>query len=119
MDANDLKGRERTQSEWKYTGPNIGDGVTQYLFSDRHAYTVIAMSKSKKTLTIQHDLETRTDKNGMSDMQDYTFTPDPRGREIVITLRKDGRYREKGAQSTRGSTVYVVGHRRAYHDYSF
>ena len=31
----------------------IGDGVTEYLYSDAHAFTVIA--KTKKTITIQRD----------------------------------------------------------------
>jgi len=104
---------------YEHAEPHIGLGVTEYMFSDRRAYTIVDMSKSKKTLTIQRDIAKRVDNNGMSDMQEYEYTPDPNGPTRIITLRKDGRYRDKGSQSTPGSTIYSIGYRMAYHDYSF
>ena len=58
-------------------------------------------------------MATRTDANGMSESQDYTYSPDPSGALHV--------YRWSSAQGTyqrRGSRL-ILGVRTNYHDYSF
>lgn len=98
--------------------PKVGDGATQLLYSDRHAFTVIAVHTSKSgktvTLTVQQDDATRTDNNGMSESQEYTFTKNSGLAAYRIRQSKDGGWKEVG-----GSTRFIVGSRDEYHDFSF
>lgn len=94
--------------------PEVGMGCTYSVGSDRHAATIIDMTASKKTITIQDDNCTRTDHNGgLSESQEYTYAADPNGRINKATLRKNGRYMI-------GKYSYVgLGHRSEYSDPSF
>jgi hypothetical protein len=94
--------------------PEIGMGVTLIRWTDRQAGTIIEASKSLHRIVVQLDTATRTDSNGMSEAQTYTFERNPNGRTEVYTRRKDGSYRESG-----GTSRCVLGVRAAYHDYSF
>lgn len=97
--------------------PVVGMGATHLMYSDRHAYTVIIVH-SDKELTLQADKAIRTDNYGMSDAQSYRYEQDPEGATVVITLRKDGRWRQKG-DPMKGGTIFMLGERDAHHDYSF
>ena len=88
----------------------VGDGVTHLQWSDRTPYTVIAVSASGKTATIQMDRWTRVDSNGMSDAQEYAITPDPDGATRTIRLGKKG-WGSKGER-------FALGRSR-YHDFTF
>lgn len=94
----------------------VGTGVTYCVGTDRYPYTVVEV-KSPRKLIVQRDSWRRTDSNGLSEDQDYEFTPDPDGERRVITLRKNGRWYEVGAHAS--SCPFTVGHRRAYFDPSF
>lgn len=89
----------------------IGMGATQVLYSDSHAYTIIAISKSGKTITVQKDKAKRADKNGASDCQTYEFEPDPQGQTRTIRQTKNG-WNWKGER-------FLVGIRQEYYDYTF
>lgn len=91
----------------------VGMGATKLGWTDRHPYTVIEI-RSPKRIVVQADTSTRLDTNGMSEEQDYSYTPDPTGHTVVLTQRKDGSWRAKGE-----GTRFAVGARRRYHDYSF
>ena len=93
--------------------PVAGMGCTITMFSDRMAATVVEV-KSPTTIIVQEDTATRTDKNGMSECQTYDYTRDPRAPKRTFTKRKNGTWKERGA-----NTGLVLGTRRAYHDYSF
>lgn len=73
---------------------SIGDGVSITQGSDRHAGTVIAVSASGKTVTVQQDDGEllNQDGKGIFGNQQYTFKPNDKG--IVRTFRrhKDGRF---------------------------
>tara|TARA_R110000751_G_scaffold48895_9_gene108644 strand:+ start:9182 stop:9502 length:321 start_codon:yes stop_codon:yes gene_type:complete len=97
-----------------HVSPTVGEGATVIHFSDRTGATVIAVSPSGKTITVQEDTATRTDDHGMSDMQHYTFERYEEGRTWKATLRKDGRYRVCNSTQLVG-----VGNRSTYYDYSF
>lgn len=97
--------------------PVVGMGATILGWTDRHAATIVEVSANKKTIVIQQDTATRTDKNGMSESQDYTFTPNPNAARKVYTLRKNGKYHLKG-DSIKGSTI-LIGERDEYYDFSF
>jgi hypothetical protein len=98
-------------------GPVVGMGATECVGSDSNPYTVIAVNASGKTITLQADKYTRTDSNGLSECQEYTYERDPQGNIEVATLRKNGRYVAKGS-SQRG-LYYHLGSRRRYRDPSF
>lgn len=93
--------------------PVVGMGVTEYCGSDCNPYTVVAVTNSR-TITIQEDKATRTDTNGMSEVQEYTYGANKHGWTLVITLRADGRWYERGKKGFH----YYVGDRRKYFNYS-
>lgn len=96
--------------------PTVGMGATELCWTDRHAYTVTQVS-SPKRIEVQQDTATRTDSDGMTDAQSYSYAPNPEGRKRVLTLRKNGSWHEVG--TTMSDTPFSVGTRREYHDYSF
>ncbi len=53
--------------------PEVGKGATVLLWTDRHAYEVIEVSKDKKRVVIQRYLPERVDDLGMSESQDYKY----------------------------------------------
>lgn len=50
----------------------VGTGVTEYLYTDRHAYEVTQVINQEHVF-IRRMKAVRTDKNGMSDAQDYRY----------------------------------------------
>lgn len=91
-----------------------GLAATYRIGSDRYAATVIAVSPTAKKATVQLDHATRTDANGMSESQSYTYTRDPKGAVHVFYRGADGAYRDR----KRGGSC-TFGVRRHYHDFSF
>ena len=89
--------------------PEIGMGATELLYSDRHAYTIIA--KTRCTITVQQDKAIRTDKNGMSDCQTYDFERDPEGTVKIVRKTKRG-WKSHG-------TRFAIGYRDEHYDFSF
>lgn len=69
----------------------VGDGVTEYSYSDRHAYEVIAV-KDQKHITIRKYTAKRIDDNGMSDMQDYEYISDENNYTVSLVKRGDAWY---------------------------
>lgn len=96
--------------------PTVGQGATRLMWTDRVAGTIIKVTG--KRLVWQEDSATRADHNGMSECQDYTYTPNPDGRTKVYTMRKNGAWVTEGEPLGRGERL-GVGYRNKYHDYSF
>lgn len=96
--------------------PKVGDGATIHMYSDRHAGTIVEVSKNGKRVVVQRDKATRLDKKGVSEQQDYLYTPDKDGIKRAFSLRKDGQWVECG--SKKGSKL-GIGYRREYYDYTF
>lgn len=99
--------------------PVVGMGATIVMWSDRRAVTVIGVTRDHgyDTVRVQFDKVTRTDTNGMSEAQSYSYEPDPDGAIRVYTLRKNGRWVRRG-ETMSGETL-LIGHREEYYDYSF
>ncbi len=97
--------------------PFVGMGATELCWSDRHACTVVQVLSSTRVV-VTRDKATRTDANGMSDQQSYTFESnlDP-ARGITIRKAKDGRWYSSGGMK-RG-TCYALGYRSEHYDFSF
>lgn len=93
--------------------PKVGDGGTICLYTDRHAATVIGVSASGKTIQVQRDFAKRTDKNGMSESQEYEYSPNPNGEIIEFRMTNSGVYKDKYGLS------FYPGDRREYYDYNF
>lgn len=94
--------------------PVIGMGATIYYWSDKTAATIIQITQNGKRIVLQEDRATRMDKNGVSEIQTYSYQEDPQGKIFIATLRKDGTYRV-----TKTSQGVSLGQRYKYHDYSF
>lgn len=116
--------------------PEVGMGATELLWSDRHPYTITAISPKGNEFVVQEDKAVRTDRNGMSDSQSYEYSPNPDGpKRLVRFCPGDETWRivedlpellrldvdnaiGKRRGRARGHTV-LVGHRSRYHYYSF
>ena len=96
--------------------PAVGMGVTHCSWSDRDPFTIVEVLSPRK-LVVQSDNYERTDNNGMSESQAYTFTPNPEGHKVTITLSKNGQWIREGESIK--ATKYILGRRDRYHDYSF
>jgi len=133
--------------------PTVGMGCTMYYWSDRKAGTVVEIERDKKGaikyLVVQEDTANRTDSNGMSEDQDYTFEPNPKGEKHVVKFHaKLNKWVEvagpqapyfapngerisherraeltleaaKHARPKKDALIVKLGERRAYHDFSF
>lgn len=101
----------RIQEGGAWRMPVVGEGATELMWSDRHAYTVTWVSKSGKTFRARQDKAIRTDSNGWSESQTYRFEPNPNGSEVTVRWTKRG-WRNKG-------TGFKLGERDEYCDPSF
>ncbi|HEX8556710.1 MAG TPA: hypothetical protein VF668_01335 [Pyrinomonadaceae bacterium] len=95
--------------------PTVGMGATEVMYSDRHAFTVVEVI-SPTRIKVRADRATRVDKNGMSDAQQYKFTPDPKGRERVLTKRRNGKWVPVG--ESQNAPGFLLGVRSEYRDYT-
>lgn len=97
----------------KHIKPEVGMGATILMWSDRHAATIVEVTASGKTVTVQEDRAKRTDKNGCSESQTYEYTPNPEAPKRRFRLGKHG-----WKQLNSGCHL-SIGHRNTYHDFSF
>lgn len=104
----------RLMEQSKQPQPEIGMGVTICMWSDRHAGTIVGMSRSGHRLAVQEDTATMIGGSAMSESQEYRYERNPDARIQVFTRRKDGSYRELG-----GSTGLLLGYREEYRDPTF
>lgn len=96
--------------------PTVGMGATILHWTDRRAATVTEVSRSGKRIGVVRDIATRTDKNGMSDSQEYSYAPGSESPEF-FTLRKNGAWVREG-DSMNGTRI-AIGRREHYFDFSF
>lgn len=92
----------------------IGEGATVSVGSDSYPYTIVDVSKSGKTIILKEDKFERTDSNGMSESQEYNYSPNPEGKEIKATKRKTGAWKTSG-----NNCLVSIGVRRRYYDFCF
>lgn len=110
----------------------IGMGATVLCWTDRHAGTiqrVDSWARAGKAVThvaVQEDWSFRTDKNGMSECQDYSYQPNPTGSWTYFQSTDGGAWQEmvKSTKTNRWNKVkggkgLRIGERDTYHDYSF
>ena len=103
--------------------PKAGMGATVTHYTDRDAATVVAWDG--KIVTVQYDHAERVDSNGMSDAQQYKYTPNPEGTKLYFRRDKHGRWvnvirsRTTGRWISSRSCGLALGIRDAHFDYSF
>ena len=114
------KARERKGYPHQF---KVGDGATIHLYTDAHAWTVISVSESGKTITIQGD-NAELDPTWKPEMhpggfsahcsnnysQRWICTPNPNGPIRKARLTKRG-WSANGKSVTKG--------RHPFHDYNF
>uniref|UniRef100_A0A6M3LRF4 Uncharacterized protein n=1 Tax=viral metagenome TaxID=1070528 RepID=A0A6M3LRF4_9ZZZZ len=102
--------------------PEVGMGATILMWSDRRAATIVRVRlfqtgplKGKvRQVLVQEDKATRTDSNGQSDMQTYSYEPDTNAPIRVFTANRnqDGVFRGAGG-------TLRIGSRNHYYDFGF
>lgn len=97
--------------------PQVGMGVTEMCWSDRHAYEVVAI-KDERHITVRALDHKRVDGNGMSEMQEYEYMSNPENSEINLFKTKKGEWREKNGREL-GCNRFRIGYAEEYYDYSF
>jgi len=105
-----------------------GMGVTVLCWTDRHAATIINVTKLASTVIyVREDKATRTDKNGMSESQSYEYRPNPAGWLYTFRQRRDGSWEQVVVNTKTGRLNKVeggghglrIGERDEYHDFGF
>lgn len=106
--------------------PHVGMGATLLSYTDRSPATVIKVYDVRGVvyIDVQTDTYRRIDSNGMSEMQEYDYTPNPAG--YIQTFRKttdgfwQGCYKNSatGRYNKRDGGLRL-GARERYHDFSF
>lgn len=111
--------------------PTVGAGATVYGYSDREAYTVIAVAPGGRRCTLQRDKATLLNGHNSTEADKLTFSPggfmghtsgrqrysyeaDPDGEKITATLRKDGTWRVANSKAR-----VVMGVRNEHYDFNF
>lgn len=81
----------RLEENRNYTGKDIEVGTlaTEYLYSDRHAYEVVKVI-NQNHIFVRRLKAIRTDKNYMSECQDYRFESNPSARPVELKKMKHG-----------------------------
>lgn len=114
----------------------IGDGGTEYMWSDRRPYSVCSVdtnwkNKGFEIIGVQEDNAKRIDSNGMSEDQTYEFTSNPDApvcflKSIIIETEQGKRkiyepvhWNEKTNRWNKGGTAVTLGRREKYWDPSF
>ncbi len=114
-----LKLGKETASIWNYLmsgtvgapEPKAGMGATILMWTDRHAATIVKVTPTQ--VHVQRDVATRIDKNGMSEMQEYSYASDPAASVMIFRKTKRGWRAPGGGASLR------IGDRSEYHDHTF
>lgn len=104
----------RMMENSKQPDPKVGMGITITHYTDRSCGTITRISKSGKTFYFKPDIATRSDKNGMSEEQQYTYKVKEDAKEQKAYKSKEGIWRV-----SKNMNGIALGFRNAYHDYSF
>ena len=111
--------------------PEIGEGATILSWSDRNPATVVSIEKKRNDeviiVGVQSDSYLRVDDNGLSEMQEYVYSPNPNGcvyHYRIDTTKPDAKWvrvwkSETGRWNKLEYGNIIFGIREKYHDFSF
>ena len=103
----------------------IGMGATVLAGTDRYPATVTGVFNLSKMVSVREDVAVRTDKNGMSEIQEYEYHDNPVGRCFHFRKAKNGVWEEVqwNPMTQRWNKIngygLRLGERDKYHDFSF
>ena len=97
------------------TEPKVGMGATVRIGSDSYAATITHVTKTRVTVRYDRAVLTKG-KHMQSEDQVYLYLEDRKGKTMLFSKRKDGRY-----HGVAGDSAYTlhVGARLTYKDPSF
>lgn len=105
--------------------PYVGMPATLLSWSDRNPATVIEVNMAMRYIVVQDDNYRRVDSNGMSESQEYEYTPNPNGSTKIFKKNKKGQWvlhyvnpETKRLVQSR-SCGLRLGEREKYHDFTF
>jgi hypothetical protein len=106
--------------------PMVGMGATLLFYSDRRAATITKVEtiRGKVYLEVQEDTSVRTDKNDMSECQDYDYSPNPNGRVQTFRQAANGMWErvykgDTGRWKKTDCGGLRIGSRDTYYDFSY
>jgi hypothetical protein len=105
--------------------PYVGMPATLLSWTDRDPATVIEVNMSKRYIVVQDDDYERVDSNGLSESQEYKYTPNPDAPKRIFRKDKKGQWVQhfvnpetKRLVQARGCGLRL-GEREKYYDFSF
>jgi len=104
-----------------HPAPVVGMGCTVSMYSDRYAATIVEVIRKGIApcgVVIQRDMATRTDCNGLSESQEYSYEMKPQAQKETYSRRKNGTYVKVGEGVSEG-TKLIIGQRLHYIDPCF
>jgi hypothetical protein len=103
--------------------PTVGMGVTMLSWTDRDAGTIVEVNMKKRYIAVTEDRAERIDNNGISESQEYKFTPVLDGHLNYYRKDKKGQWRRcyhnQNGRLVFGTGGLIVGRREKYYDFSF
>jgi hypothetical protein len=93
--------------------PAVGMGATQLHWTERTAYTIVAVRDDGKTIDVQEDLTIPLESE--PGYPRYVYRPNPKGDIVTVTKRSGGRWIAAGEPPQDGRR-FVIGYRDSYYD---
>jgi len=107
--------------------PVVGMGATMLHWTDRTPGTIFRVFAVGKStfVEVREDNKTRTDENGMSDAQSYSFKTNVNGHARTFKRKANGQWVQVYKSNDTGRWLQSdgcglrIGERSAYYDFSF
>lgn len=109
--------QNRLEERARMPEPEVGMGVTEMCWSDRHPYEVVEI-KDERHIVVRALDSKRIDNNGFSESQEYEYTSNTNNPVITLFKTKNGEWRERIGR-TLGCNRFVIGYAEKYYDFSF
>lgn len=97
--------------------PEVGEKVTEYLWSDSNAYTVVKVLTNDKVVIAENKIAEKA--TVYEDYTGYVLPEVHEGTEITISRRKNGMWYKVGTPAKNGEVYYALGYWYAYYDPCF
>lgn len=98
--------------------PEVGMGVTEMCYTDRHPYEVIEVIDDRHIIVRALSWK-RIDNNGLSECQEYEYFSNPEASPIKLFLTKKGTWRERYPSGHLGCNGFAIGFAERYYDPCF
>ena len=103
--------------------PTVGMGVTMLSWTDRDAGTIVEVNNKKRYIAVTEDSKVRIDNNGISESQQYEYTPVMDGHRDYYRKDRKGQWRRcyfnENGRLIFGTGGLIIGRRESYYDFSF